>query len=88
MVRIKSIEEIQNFTCFIRSLRKGLITNFYLNVEKHSIWIETGEFFVHETPECIFFLHEMVIFIIFSSLLLQPIVSVRHYKRLRFAMNY
>ena len=58
MVRIKSIEEIQNFTCFIRSLRKGLITNFYLNVEKHSIWIETGEFFVHETPECIFFLHE------------------------------
>ena len=58
MVRIKSIEEIQNFTCLIRSLRKGLITNFYLNVEKHSIWIEAGEFFVHETPECIFFLHE------------------------------
>lgn len=58
MVRIKSIEEIQNFISFIRSLRKGIITNFYLNIEKHSIWIEAGEFFVNKTPKCIFFLHE------------------------------
>lgn len=57
MVRIDSIEQIQTFSQSIRSLSKGFITNFYLNVEKHSIWIEAGEFFVYETPECIFFLH-------------------------------
>ena len=62
MVRINLIEQIQALAQQIRSLRKGFITNFYLNVEKHSIWIEDGVFFVHETSECIFLLHNDVNF--------------------------
>lgn len=58
MDRVKTIEELQQYNIAIRSLRKGFITNFYLNVEKHSIWIENEELFVHETIECLFLLHK------------------------------
>lgn len=53
---IQSIDQIRDFVSGIRNLRKGFITNFFLNLDKHSIWIEEGTFFYLEEKECTFFI--------------------------------
>src|SRR5574344_2118440 len=40
MNKINSIEEILQQIAKIRGLRKGFVTNFYLDLFKHSIWIK------------------------------------------------
>lgn len=42
MDKIVSIEQLQELIINIRNLRKGFLTNFYLDKFKHSIWIEKG----------------------------------------------
>ena len=45
MDKIDSLDKINGFVSDIRSLRKGYLSNFFLDRKKHSIWIEKGELF-------------------------------------------
>lgn len=42
MEQVKSIEQLQHQSAEIRSLKRGFITNFFLDLEKHGLWIEKG----------------------------------------------
>ena len=46
MDKIDSLDKINGFVSDIRSLRKGYLSNFFLDRKKHSIWIEKGELFL------------------------------------------
>ena len=43
MEKVKSIEQLQQLTVEIRSFRRGFITNFFLDPEKHGLWIKKGD---------------------------------------------
>ena len=43
MVKVESIEQLQQLSAEIRSLRRGFITNFYLDPVKHGLWIAKGD---------------------------------------------
>lgn len=43
MDRARTIEQLQQQAAEIRSLRRGYITNFYLDPAKHGQWIEKGD---------------------------------------------
>ena len=43
MDKIDSLDKINALVSDIRSLRKGYLTNFFLDRKKHSLWIEKGE---------------------------------------------
>ena len=45
MDRIASIEEIVANVAAVRDKGKGFVTNFYLNEQKHKLWIEKGVLF-------------------------------------------
>lgn len=57
MDKIDSLDKINALVSDIRSLRKGYLTNFFLDRKKHSIWIEKGELFYISFPDCHFLLH-------------------------------
>ena len=57
MDKIDSLDKINAFVSDIRSLRKGYLTNFFLDRKKHSLWIEKGELFYVSFPDCYFLLH-------------------------------
>ena len=44
MDKITSIAQLQELILYIRNLRQGFVTNFYLDETKHAAWIETGNF--------------------------------------------
>jgi len=53
MDRIKSVVQIQQLVAEVRAKRRGFLTNFYLDVEKHSVWIDKGVlFFLWEGDTC------------------------------------
>lgn len=54
MNKIISIEEIVEQISEIRNLKKGFVTNFYLDVFKHSIWIKNGDFYSYRYGDTIF----------------------------------
>lgn len=56
MDRINSIEEIGEKISVIRNLRKGFVTNFYLDFFKHSIWIKKGDFYSFREGDTFFFI--------------------------------
>ena len=43
MQKVTSIEQLQQQSAEIRSLRRGFITNFFLDPVKHSLWITKGD---------------------------------------------
>jgi len=43
MVQVESIVQLQQGMTDIRSMRRGFLTNFFLDPVKHSIWIEKGD---------------------------------------------
>ncbi len=45
MVKVNCIEELIDGIASIRNLKKGFITNFFLDYVKHSLWIENGDCF-------------------------------------------
>lgn len=57
MDKIESFEKINILANNIRSLRKGYLTNFFPNKEKHTLWIEKEELFFISFPGCHFLLH-------------------------------
>lgn len=58
MPKVESYEQIRSFMSVIRSLRKGFITNFYWDENKHPYWIEQEEFFYEEYEGCFLFIHK------------------------------
>ena len=56
MKLINSIEHLKELIAYIPNLRKGYITNFFLNEEKHKVWIETNQFFYMQYEDCILLL--------------------------------
>ena len=58
MYKIESYEQIQNFVKNIRELRKGFVTNFYWDDNKHSYWIAAGTLEFAQSPECIIMVHQ------------------------------
>lgn len=55
MEAIKSIEQIQGLIAELRNLRKGYLTNFYLDAFKHQVWIDSGDFKYVRIGETLFF---------------------------------
>ena len=49
-----SIEQLQTLSADIRAKRQGFITNFYLDAEKHGIWIAKGDCFVENVGNTLF----------------------------------
>ncbi len=43
MQQVTSIEQLQVLSAEIRAKRQGFVTNFYLDEEKHQVWIERGD---------------------------------------------
>ena len=43
MDQIKSIEQLRQQSAEIRALRRGFLTNFFLDPVKHGLWIEKGD---------------------------------------------
>ena len=43
MQKVQSIEQLQQLPAEIRSLRRGFITNFFLDPVKHGLWIAKGD---------------------------------------------
>lgn len=43
MEKVESIEQLQQQSIKIRALRRGFLTNFFLDPVKHGLWIEKGD---------------------------------------------
>lgn len=51
---LQNIEQIQVLIAELRNLRKGYITNFYIDNFKHQIWIGNGDFKFEQIGETLF----------------------------------
>ena len=58
MDKILSFEQIQGFVSEIRSLRKGFVSNFFWDQNKHPYWITEGNFFFLRKDACVLMLHQ------------------------------
>lgn len=54
MEKISSVLQIQKLVSQIREKQNGFLTNFYLDKEKHQIWIENGDLFFEEWSNSVF----------------------------------
>jgi GNAT superfamily N-acetyltransferase len=54
MEKVKSIEQLQQQSAEIRALRRGFLTNFFLDPVKHGLWIEKGDCFVDRLENTMF----------------------------------
>lgn len=57
MHKIKSYDQIQGFVRRIRELRRGFVTNFYWDENKHPYWIAEGTLEFEQSANCILMLH-------------------------------
>ena len=58
MDKVESIEQLKELIAYVRSLRQGFVTNFYLDEEKHAAWIRTGEFLYDKWEDTVFLLFD------------------------------
>ncbi len=56
MDKVISIKKTIELISEIRNLRKGFITNFYLDEFKHAIWIQKGDFYYDRVNDTCFFI--------------------------------
>lgn len=54
MQKVESIEQLQQQSAEIRSLRRGFITNFFLGPIKHGLWITKGDCYVERKGNTLF----------------------------------
>lgn len=54
MKQVTSVEQLQTLSAEIRAKRLGFLTNFYLDEEKHGIWIAKGDCFVENVGNTLF----------------------------------
>lgn len=58
MNRVNSIDQIVQLVSKVRNLRKGFLTNFYLDVFKHNIWVKNNDLFFEEYGETLFLIKQ------------------------------
>jgi len=58
MDKILSYEQIQSFVSDIRSHRKGFVSNFFWDQNKHPYWIADGHFFFLQKDACVLMVHQ------------------------------
>ena len=58
MEKVESIEQLRELITYVRNLRQGFVTNFYLDEEKHAAWIRTGEFQYDKWEDTVFLLYD------------------------------
>ena len=58
MEKVESIEQLKELIAYVRNLRQGFVTNFYLDEEKHAAWIRTGEFHYDKWEDTVFLLFD------------------------------
>ncbi len=62
MEKIDSIDKIRQLIAAVRAKRKGFLTNFYLDEEKHTVWIDKGVLFYLWEGDTCFFIHKKMSF--------------------------
>lgn len=60
--RVDRIDTISTAIAEIRSLRKGVITNFYLDSGKHTLWINKGDCFAERINDTLFIVKRSSLF--------------------------
>jgi len=58
MDKVESIEQLKELIAYVRNMRQGFVTNFYLDEEKHAAWIRTGEFQYDKWEDTVFLLFD------------------------------
>lgn len=58
MKRVESIEQLQQLSAEIRSLRRGFITNFFLDPVKHGLWIAKGDCYTERIGGTLFIIKQ------------------------------
>ncbi len=58
MEQIRSIQQIRDLITDIRDLKKGYVTNFYLDEVKHGFWVADESFCYERCAECYVLLHK------------------------------
>ena len=58
MERAQSIEQLQQQSTEIRALRKGFLTNFFLDPVKHGLWIEKGDCYTERLKSTLFIIKQ------------------------------
>ena len=58
MQKVISIEQLQQQSAEIRALRRGFLTNFFLDPVKHGLWIEKGDCHVERVGSTLFVIKE------------------------------
>ena len=62
MERVRSIEQLQQKSAEIRALRKGFLTNFFLDPVKHGLWIEKGDCYIERLGGSLFIVKQSPMF--------------------------
>lgn len=60
--QVQSIEQLQQQSAEIRALRRGFLTNFFLDLVKHGIWIEKGDCYVERKENTLFIIKQSPMF--------------------------
>ena len=58
MDKVKTIEQLQQQSAEIRALRRGFLTNFFLDPVKHGLWIEKGDCYVERKENTLFIIKQ------------------------------
>ncbi len=58
MEKIESIAQLQELILYVRNMRQGFVTNFYLDEAKHGAWIETGQFLYDKFEDTVLLLFD------------------------------
>jgi len=58
MEKVESIEQLKELIAYVRNMRQGFVTNFYLDEEKHAAWIRTGGFLFDKYEDTVFLLFD------------------------------
>ena len=58
MELVQSIEQLQKQSAEIRALRKGFLTNFFLDPMKHGLWIEKGACYIERWGSTLFIIKQ------------------------------
>lgn len=58
MHQVQSIEQLRTMSGEVRALRKGFLTNFYLDEAKHAVWMAKGDCFVEQFGDTLFIIKQ------------------------------
>lgn len=77
LIRVNSIDRLLCSIAKVRSLRKGFITNFYLDPSKHALWIAKGDCYTEKIRDTLFIIKKNLSFwnVFFCSTTLEQLVD-------------